>query len=280
MVVTVEFDQQVFLQMRILVVMLAFVMIFHCPMVKALKRYVQHGNSWGGLGRVSANLTPSMVGLHTSLKCPRLFKGKHRDIFPLGLVTTIELTRRSSIKEGDLGDALDYVNGVVLALNALYGIRPPARCIAQRNSSQMACLTTIIAAVNALHQRIRHAARSEVDSQWGWSLFERGGTSIPLALVADAVDIPEVAATCDPCSILSVDVSRFISDPSCVFPCTPPNLHRFTGFYADPRYEYIRLVVRQLRAGLLKLSSHCLGGGTIFPVGTSDGRQRAVWHGT
>ena len=59
-----------------------------------------------------------------------------------------------------------------------------------------------------------------------------------------------------------------------------PGLNRCTGFYAGERKEYVGLTVRQHRAGLLRLAATCSGGGAIFPVGKSGGRQRAVWHGS
>ncbi len=114
----------------------------------------------------------------------------------------------------------------------------------------------------------------------GWAFYERGGTAEPLQLDAAAVDVPTCAASVCPAEIVDPAIRPLLTDASRIFPAVPGGLERFSGFFAGSREQYVALTVRQLRAGLLELASDCKGGGTVFPVGKSRGRQRVVWHGT
>ena len=108
----------------------------------------------------------------------------------------------------------------------------------------------------------------------------KAGHAPPLELVADSVAVPTCEGTCDARLLIRPPISDWIKDASTIFPNRVVGLDRFSGFYSGARAEYVKLTVRQLRVGLLRLGSTCAGGGTVFPVGKSDGKsQRVVWHG-
>ena len=117
-------------------------------------------------------------------------------------------------------------------------------------------------------------------SRRGWGFFEDKGAEPRLEFVAGAVAVPDCAATCNPADLIGGELGRCIRDASVIFADAPPGLDRFPGFYSGPRCEYVQLTARQLKAGLLRLSSFCTGGASVFPVGKSEGNQRVVWNGT
>ena len=111
-------------------------------------------------------------------------------------------------------------------------------------------------------------------------MFQARGDGCPLALVAAPVDFPNVAGTCEPLSLLPEKWARFVSDPSAMFPLLPDGLDKFNVFLRVFVSECVALMVRQLRCGKTLLRDSILAGGTVFPVGKSDGvHQREVWHG-
>lgn len=65
-----------------------------------------------------------------------------------------------------------------------------------------------------------------------------------------------------------------------VFPAPPSGLRKLTGLFAGQSVEYVKICVRQLRAGLLSLAHSCSAGSAVFLVIKAHGRQRVVWHGT
>ena len=171
-----------------------------------------------------------------------------------------------------------FVNGVIVALNWLYGVRPDACQAPRRTAAQCEALRIIVTAAIALAERLSSVGRREAEHTW--SSFEAGGISARLDLDAELVGVPDVAGTCDPLSLVPSDTASCFASAASVFPCTTDGLDRFPGFYAGARSEYVKLTIAQLRAGMLRLSSWCKGGGTVFPVQKHNGRQRVVWHGS
>ncbi len=218
------------------------------------------------------------MSLYEALAHPPSRRGLQRGLFPLGLISGTECSAILNLGRAVTCAALQYANGLMLALNWLYDVKPAKLVIGGRSAAQKAAVTTILRAALALHDRLASSASARRSD--GWSGFERGGTETRLGLIADAVDVPESAGACDLLQILTPDVVSVISSPAHIFPSVPDGLHRFSGFYAGERGEYIALTVRQLRAGLLELAADCVGGGTVFPVGKRRDRQRLVWHGT
>jgi len=198
----------------------------------------------------------------------------------LPLVKLDFIKKLDTIGVVDRDAVLDYLNAVVLALNSFYGIRLLARCAMHHAASQCAALDVISTAVCRLHGRLCTSLQSLDTERVSWLYFESGASAEPLTLVAESVDVPLLAGTCDPLNVVSPHFGQKIADAQSVFPSPPPGLNRFRGFWAGEREQYVALIVRQLRARLLTLAGTCKGGGTIFPVGKSLGRQRAVWHGT
>ncbi len=232
---------------------------------------------WQLLGRLGRALVveigePSPVTPRSGSDRRRL-----RGLFPLGLLTAVELTELLPVLDSrDACEALAYTNGIILALNTLYGVKPDADPPARRSLAQRRGLEEITQAAVGLASRLAAAPLPRS----GWEVFEDGANQDIATLCADAVDVPQQAGTCDPLKVVSANVAAKLSSVETVFPAPPPGLDHFSGFYAGPRTEYVQLCVRQLRAGMLSLARTCRGGGTVFPVAKSDNRQRVVWHGT
>ena len=108
-------------------------------------------------------------------------------------------------------------------------------------------------------------------------MFEDKGAAPRLDLIADAVAVPDCAATCDPATLIRGSLGASIRNVRTIFPNPPGGLGRFPGFHSGERKEYVALTVRQL---ILRLSTNCLGGASVFPVGKAGGKQRVVWNGT
>ena len=106
------------------------------------------------------------------------------------------------------------------------------------------------------------------------------GAAPRLELIADAVAVLDCAATCNTATLIRGSLGFSIRDARTIFPYLPGGLDSFPGFHSGERKEYIALTARQLRAGLLRLSTNCLGGGSVFPVGKAGGKQQVVWNGT
>ena len=109
------------------------------------------------------------------------------------------------------------------------------------NSSQARAHSTIIAAVSAFPTRL-HTLHDHMAPS-GWDAFEAAGPKPPLDSQADFVDIPSVAGTVDPMSVVGRDFANAIRSIGTVFPQPPPGLDRFTGFYAGARSGYVTHLV-------------------------------------
>ena len=204
--------------------------------------------------------------------------GRQRDLFPLALLSYIELVLMVPQSPGELAMAWSYLDGVILALNYMYSVTPSASVSRRRTAAQRRALQTTATVCIELVCNLAPVMVGDWSS--GWTCFEEGGAAVPLALSFDAVDVPVKAGTCDPLRLVGPEVAARISASSVFFPDPTPGLEHFSGFYAGPRAEYTRLCAKQLSVGLLGLAHSCCGGGVVFPVGKSGGRQRVVWHGT
>ena len=165
----------------------------------------------------------------------------------MGLASRSELLCLLVIVPSSVDAALDYVNGVIVGLNALYGIRAPVRS-RRRHAAQSEALRQIVSAAAGLQQRLAAAFADRLVG--GWDHFEAGATAPRTELSAVAVDVPACAGTCDPRRLLPSSAARRISNVSSVFPSPPNGLNRFSSFYAGSRAEYILLTARQLRAAV------------------------------
>ena len=237
--------------------------------------------SWRALGKLGRCLCgePGFADIFVALKRPAPPCGRVRDLFPLPLIGGEYLDASDLCGAGDRLDAAAYLDSVVVGLNWMYGARVEDIGERRPTAAQVEAHRVIIEAASALHTHLTTSLGNR--ESLGWNAFEAAGSAPPLALDAGCVSVPTCAGTCDPRLLITGALLNSISDASVIFPNPPPGLDRFAGFYSGPRSEYIALTVRQLRVGLLRLGSSCRGGGTVFPVGKSDGKsQRVVWHGT
>ena len=178
-------------------------------------------------------------------------------------------------------DALCFLHALVISLNRAYGADKGACGQAARNAAQQKCFRTIGNRALLFADRLVSDASASLDLDAAWAEFACRGDAPPLHLVADLVDSPEVAGTCDPRALLEKRRASFIADPRNMFPAPPVGLERFSDFYAGGRCEYVKLTVRHLRCGQVCLRDSVRGGGNVFPVGKrGKERQRDVWHGS
>ncbi len=235
---------------------------------------------WQVLGRVGKALCSheALTALRVALASTVELGRRQRDLFPLGLLTSDELVLHWPSLADWAVPALDYLNGVILGLNWLYGLKASARVGRRHSGLQLAALDSVVASAVELHAHLGQSLPERGAA--GWSHFERGATVAPLHLNATAVAVPDCAGTCNPSAFVAPEAARRFSSASSVFPSPPVGLDRFSGFYAGERQAYVDLTVRQLRVGLLELRSCCRGGGTVFPVAKTSLKQRVVWHGT
>ena len=204
--------------------------------------------------------------------------GRQRNLFPIGPLSDDELAVLRPDVASVSGAATHYINAVIDGLNFLYDRRSQGRRLAKRSAAQRRAVSVIIDAAVALASRLGSVTPRDVAGSW--ACFEAAGSQPISTLRADSVDVPDVAGTCNPLDLVPESARALIGGAGHVFSTVPADLSKFTGFFAGERLEYIRLCLRQLKAGLLSLSRSCLGGGTVFPVEKADGRQRVVWHGT
>ncbi len=112
-----------------------------------------------------------------------------------------------------------------------------------------------------------------------WNSFVIATAAPPLSLNADLVDLPATAATCDPANLIGQELAAALDQSDLVCPSSPTG-HGVHSVPARGRTEYVKLIARELQLGKLVLLPYASGIGTVFAVPKSDGRQRAVWHGT
>ena len=244
---------------------------------KSAKRARSVWSALGSLGRaVCEHFTFS--DLHKSLRLPPRTPARQRDLFPLPLISLSGIRDRLGIAGDIVIDACHYLEGVVVGLNWMYGIRVCGVSVGNLTEAQRTAHCVILAAAELLFERMVDGVDDRLSN--GWHAFEQKGEAPRLDLIASAVAVPECAATCSPSSLINGPLGSAIQDVDCVFPRPPPGLNHFPGFYSGDRKEYIHLTVRQLKAGLLRLAVTCSGGASVFPVGKSGGKQRVVWNGT
>lgn len=98
---------------------------------------------------------------------------------------------------------------------------------------------------------------------------------------ADAVDLPDAAATCDPMALPGQSLCHSVSSRAALFPHGLHDLWQDKARFHVDRAEYTKLVGRQLRCGKLGLSRHVEAVGDTFCVPKHDGaRLREVWNGS
>ncbi len=111
-------------------------------------------------------------------------------------------------------------------------------------------------------------------------LVGRDATSKFPDLNADAVDLLDACGQVDPIESLDPDVAQIVMSPRRMFPQGVRHLPRKCSFDCGARSEYIKLLVRQLRAGKTGLCSNPVACAPTFVVPKKDSlKQREVWNG-
>ena len=95
----------------------------------------------------------------------------------------------------------------------------------------------------------------------------------------DPVDLMVKAVTCDPCDRICEELADCISNPLNIFPIGKC-LIRQAVISGTKRQESMRLCVRALSCGKLRLRKRIKGSGGVFAAGKSGGRQRKIWDGS
>ena len=208
--------------------------------------------------------------------------GRQRDIFPVPLP---ELWPESvpcreefcSIRLVILHCCLSALNFLAVDFNAARS--QPSRCAA--TASQRAVTNHVARRCAGFLHRLAEACPPNFDWTSGFGRYESAEKSCGLELKAEAVDIPAQAGTCDPSPLLSDDLLQAVSDVESLFSRELSYTLQTPGPKGKDRSEYIKLVLRQLDCGKVRLRLRVRAVAEVFPVAkTTPGRQREVWNGS
>ena len=147
---------------------------------------------------------------------------RERELFSLPIISVDYLGQLSAIASEEIDDVREYLLGVVVGLNWLYGFRGHAMALGSPSSAQRAAHDVIIAAAIDFHSRLVASFDSRVDG--GWRNCEDKGDAPRLTLIVAAVAVPDCAATCTPATLINGELGRTISDATAVFPSPPDGL--------------------------------------------------------
>lgn len=209
-------------------------------------------------------------------------RGRQRDIFPLSLVAGQEFKPESWTTQRWALLRL-FVNAVIGSLNWCYGVKKGAVGPICRTVVQQDVVSLIVSRCLNFEQRLQEP------SAGSWEAFTPDWVDLgerPLGpkygnLQAEAVDVLPCAGACDPSTCLPQEVREVVECEGLMFGEAPAGLDAYEGVPPEDREQYVKLVVCQLRAGQLGLSSHAKGGGGVIAVAKPGGkRQRAVWNGS
>ena len=89
-----------------------------------------------------------------------------------------------------------------------------------------------------------------------------------------------MAATCDPIPLISSELCSAIADPGVVFPEGQRVPFSNIAVGRDKKCEYVRLTIRELRCGKLRLRSVVQGSGGVFAGPKGGNKQRKIWDGS
>ena len=206
---------------------------------------------------------------------------RQRDIFPLAPLRVLEC-KRPDWDFQRWGLMRGFVNAVIGALNWCYGTKHVHGHVFPRTAAQTDVVHRLVGRCVDFHDRMQKPEPGSWESltpDWV-PLPERPAGPKYGALRAEAVDVLPQAGVCDPIPCMPESVQKILTNESAMFGGAHEGLSVFAGVASEDKAEYIKLVVRHLRAGQLGLAVHVKGGGTVIAVGKPGGkRQRAVWHG-
>eukprot|EP00439_Symbiodinium_sp_Y106_P032149 s3415_g3.t2 len=176
-----------------------------------------------------------------------------RDLFPIPPLSVWPC----SVHTGDvsLGSCLEVANMCLAALNSLeQGFKTgamnafPLRPSAAQQSAQHHVAGRVV--------RFLARLNSVLDPDFSWSGSfsgsEQAGHNSGEAIRADEVDLPPRAGTCKPLGLISENLAANISNVASVFPGGAMN-HSTPTVSSAQRHEYVRLTVRELQCGKVRL---------------------------
>ena len=114
---------------------------------------------------------------------------------------------------------------------------------------------------------------------WQFSHFASTPADKYPKLNSEAVDLPLFAATCNPAALVPDCLFAAFSDTKALFGDGSSSLSRSACFHASGRDEYIKLTLRHLECGKVRLRVKVEAVGDVFCVAKAKGRQREVWNG-
>ena len=132
------------------------------------------------------------------------------------------------VADADVTDALAYARVLILVLNYGYGVAGPSpSAVYTPTVAQRTCLATLGTRIHLFVMQLRSEVPLDVSPEAAGSRAQARGTMTPLRLVADLVEWPTAAGTCDPLGIIPTKVGEFISSADAMFPCPPDGLGEF-----------------------------------------------------
>ena len=215
-----------------------------------------------------------------SPECPANVTKRTRDLFPLPPVSSWPLCVPET---PHLSTALSLLNGCILALNLLAGDLKTERLKAMQTEPPTLAQR---AAHNLLAKRcgrfVGELHSCQPNGVWenAFNRFETDPKAKNPDVKADAVDLPDKAATCNPESFLPCDSLGMVTAPHSLFDQDLSETLKIQGPSGSERVEYLRLVLRQLFCGKVKLRLTVVAVADVFCVGKSGGRLREVWNGS
>jgi hypothetical protein len=98
-------------------------------------------------------------------------------------------------------------------------------------------------------------------------------------LIAASVEMSSVACTCDALTHVSDILRDQIVSNGGLFRDAGVHRKAVPRFSGTDRSEYVKVTLRGLQSGKLRLKTNVSAGGSVFAVGKPSGGQREVWHG-
>lgn len=111
-------------------------------------------------------------------------------------------------------------------------------------------------------------------------IFEGKAAGKYPTLLAEKVDLPNKAGTCNPQCLVPDSLASAVSSQEEVFTVDDARLMETDLHVGVDREEYLKLVVRQLECGKTRLRRNIKAVGSVFSVAKSGERQREVWNGS
>ena len=207
--------------------------------------------------------------------------GRQRDIFPLSQLKELEFKPKSWTTQRWFL-LRTFANAVIGALNWCFGVKKGTPGPLQRTVVQQDVVQRLVHRCIDFEQRLQKPEAGTWEALTpDWVILEDRPLGARYGnLQADRVDVLPQAGACDPLPCLPPQARALVEDELRMFAEAPGGLAVYEDVVSEDRQEYVKLVVRQLRAKQLGLASHAKAGGSVIAVGKPGGRQRAVWNGS